>query len=173
MRALVQHAEALVVGEDLGPLGLRRSQIVTFPAARSTALTKFAGEVGGHEHSRVGIAAAAPCSAATPTNSIALSRLRLEGRVHSDAVGVNSPFTVHSGPTVNFFSAFQAHRVPHPLEPYCSRERDAVAPTMTREKGWHHPTVSWLSKPVLVYYQKSHVTTVTPFLALPLRLRKI
>eukprot|EP00966_Prymnesium_polylepis_P292275 6749810-Prymnesium_polylepis.1 len=26
---------------------------------------------------------------------------------------------------------------------------------------------------VLVYYQKSHVATVTPFLALPLRLRKI
>ena len=96
----------------------------------------------------MGIAAAAPCSAATPTNSIALSRLRLEGRVHSDAVGVNSPFTVHSGATVKFFSALQAHRVPHPLEPYCSRERDAVAPTMTREKGWHHPTVSWLSKPV-------------------------
>ena len=26
---------------------------------------------------------------------------------------------------------------------------------------------------LLVYYQKRHVTTVTPFLALPLRLRKI
>eukprot|EP00966_Prymnesium_polylepis_P169004 3907659-Prymnesium_polylepis.1 len=24
---------------------------------------------------------------------------------------------------------------------------------MTREKGWHHPTVSWLSKPVNVFTQ--------------------
>eukprot|EP00966_Prymnesium_polylepis_P132489 3062992-Prymnesium_polylepis.1 len=46
---------------------------------------------------------------ATPTDSIALSRLRLDGgqmadRVHSDAVGVNSPPSQStSGPTVTFF----------------------------------------------------------------------
>ena len=87
------------VGDDLGLLGLRRTQIVTIPAARSAALAnffQFAGEVGGHEQSLTsGFAAAAPCSAATPTNSITLSRLRLERRSHSDGVGVNSPFTVH------------------------------------------------------------------------------
>ena len=29
-------------------------------------------------------------------------------------------------------------------------ESDGVAPKLTREKGWHHATVSWLSKPVFI-----------------------
>ena len=38
--------------------------------------------------------------------------------------------------------ASQAHNNLHPLEPYIGREPDAVAPKMTREKGWHHLAVS-------------------------------
>ena len=49
----------------------------------------------------------------------------------------------------NFFPiALQVHGIQQPLEPYIGREPDAVAPKLTREKGWHHATVSWLSKPV-------------------------
>eukprot|EP00966_Prymnesium_polylepis_P069227 1608925-Prymnesium_polylepis.2 len=44
---------------------------------------------------------------------------------------VNCDFTVQSGTTETFF-----------------REPESAGPKMTPEKGWHHPTVSRLSKPV-------------------------
>ena len=94
------------VGYDLGLLGLRRTQIVALPTARS-AKRGFSEilpvEVGGHEHSRVGIAAEAPCSAATPTNSTTPRRLRLVRKRHRGGVGSNFIVVIMNGSTETFF----------------------------------------------------------------------
>ena len=81
-----------------------------------------------------------------------LKTLRIwNGRPAPDRMAMSSPvdhqyFTSYRGVKMKVFTftlqllgaRLIPGRIPHPLEPYCSREPDAAAPTMTREKGWHH-----------------------------------
>ena len=65
------------VGDDLGPLGLHRTRIVTFPAARSAALAKFSPARLGLRATDRGDARCEFVLSAYPSKSMALSTMSL------------------------------------------------------------------------------------------------